>query len=195
MGDPASDQTITFPAASGEVSLLGQTIEASEVTDVERAVPIPLTSLLDCTAGSPIDFGIDPDGSPDFSVPDGSNGLRLIWDLAAGSPDVNFVCTTFAVPPDYLSGGTLRLVSERGASHNASWLLSWRVLAAGATFESGNVSVPACDAGGTAGTVYLCDLALGPVAADNGVSFALGRTGGANPATIYALEFVYTAVQ
>ncbi len=192
---PPAPAPISLPDASGEVSLLGQAIEASEIADPERAQPVPLTSLLNCTVSAPIDFTSGLDASPDFTKPDGDASMRLTWDIDGGNIDTQLVCSTFAVPPDYATGGVLRLVSERGAAHNNDWFLSYRVLPVDGTAQPDNLNVLDCDAGGTAGDVYLCDIPLDALAADSGVSFALGRIGGTNAMTIYALEFVYTAVQ
>jgi hypothetical protein len=68
--------------------------------------------LLDCTSSAPIDFTSAADGSPDFALPDGDNGLRLTWDVVAGSPDNDRVHHLRGASSYHASGGMLRLVTS-----------------------------------------------------------------------------------
>ena len=77
IADPTADRTVTLPDASGEVSLLGQSIESSEITDGTivaadlGSIPINTLSDVDTSTSSP------------------SNGQVLSWDGSNWVPSDN----------------------------------------------------------------------------------------------------------
>ena len=77
----------------------------------QRTVNIPLGSFLNITTSSTIDFGAAADGAPDFQAI--NNGVMLVYDVTAGSPDIDAVASTFTVPEDYASGDTIKIRASK----------------------------------------------------------------------------------
>lgn len=109
-------------ALSANVSKLGQTIDTAEISDnnvtvdkipnLTRSVAIPLTTFLDCGGAAPalVGFSSGLDAKPDFANLGEGTRVALIFDATGGSPDQNYkVCSAFAVPLDYASGGVFRV--------------------------------------------------------------------------------------
>ena len=189
--DATADRTLTIPDATGEVSLLGPTIEGSEIDDVERVVNLPITAFLNCESDSPIDFSSGDDFHPDFAL----SRLYLEWDVDS-TPDDGSVCTTFTTPADYVSNPTVRLVAQAGAAEDV-WRLLHSQCPLGGT-NCGNWGSSDCDGGQTSGDVYTCsfDLAVGSsLHSGDTLKVRVSRLAGSNPMRLYGIEFRYQASQ
>lgn len=193
IADPTADRTITLPNASGEVSLLGQTISASEITNLSRTVSLPIPAFLNCSDNEAIGFSSGDDDDPDFAT----SRLYIEWDVDA-TPDNDYVCTSFVVPPDISgTGGILRLSSEVGAAHNNDWGIDCDRCRAG---NSGCLACAAsggsnCDSTGAAGEIYSCDITLAGLLSGDAIELFIQRAGGSDPMRLYSVEFTYTATQ
>ncbi len=185
-------------ALSANVTKLGPTIEAGEITDLTRSVNIPLTSFIDCQTdgGAFLDFSSGADPIANFFAPpaDGS-GVILDFDATVGSEDQNSeVCAHFVVPPDYASGGTFRFAGALVLT------------------PTGSDEVLNCSAGRNfnaheaAGTVAItgaldfltCTPTLTGLAGGDNVDFFFMITSSGtmdNAVRLFSLEFRYTATQ
>lgn len=74
-----------------------------------RAINLPLTAFYNCTTNAAIDFSSGADVAPDFAGPGYTYGVSITYDATVGTQDTNAVCAHFVIPPDYLSGGLLRV--------------------------------------------------------------------------------------
>ena len=132
---PTADRTITFPDASGEVSLLGQTVSGTEISDVTRSVNLPISGFRDCFGGV-LDGMSGADDDADFGLYL-SSVLAVIWDADAGSEDDGSpICASVFVPDDYKSGGAVVVRAVKsGHSGNTETLF------AGVGNESGFIDI------------------------------------------------------
>jgi hypothetical protein len=107
------------------------------IVDTERAISFQLGAFHKCddTFGY-IDFNSIVDGEPDFTFL-GTNGGQILiaWDDSA-NPDTNVeMCSQFAVPPDYASGGHFVLrVSKDGETAAGVEVISCGVAGSGVQF-------------------------------------------------------------
>ncbi|HEY6065996.1 MAG TPA: hypothetical protein VIY96_07550, partial [Thermoanaerobaculia bacterium] len=103
-------------ALSSNVTKLGPTIEASEITNITRELPIPLTSFVKCDGGTGalLDFSSSAtDRIPDFTI-FAARGLAIQFDADAGFEDQDSeICAQFPIPRDYASGGAFRVRYSR----------------------------------------------------------------------------------
>lgn len=179
-------------ALSANVTKLGQTIDADEIANVLRSVPLPLTSFVDCTNGAALDFSSGVDARPDLSVSGGS--LRILFDSVAGSPDQNTeICTTLMVPPDYLAGGQLYMKATKAAHTGDGEIITCKM-----GRETDALSTPGGAATSDGLRFYLCPAATPTL--DFGtvlrIHLSVTSTGVVNDAVaLMALSFVYVAAQ
>lgn len=85
----------TFTVDTGEIG-------ATEIADVVRSIPLPLTSWVPCA-----DLVWDSSGAdaePDLTATPGST-LAITYDDTGGSVDTGTICNSFIVPNDWISGG------------------------------------------------------------------------------------------
>ena len=105
-----SSPTLTDAAGNMEVDEL-------RVTNALREINLPLRSWIDCqtNAGADLSFTTDgiggADALPDFqnSATDGE-GFVIAFDADSGNEDQGSeICNNLAIPPDYVSGGTIEV--------------------------------------------------------------------------------------
>jgi hypothetical protein len=90
------------------IDVLNNSLTDADIQNPTRSVNLPLPSFWDSGAASYIDFDTTNSlFSPDFSLV--SNNLVIEFDPDSGGEDVASFLSTFAVPPDYASGGSLAL--------------------------------------------------------------------------------------
>ena len=91
-------------------------IAALEITDVTRSVPLPLGAWVPCTGTTAgLWDGAGGDNEPDMAAV--NTALVIEYDAAGGGfDDTEEVCTSFTVPADYASGGTLVFRLTQGAA-------------------------------------------------------------------------------
>ena len=87
--------------------------------DVERSLPLPLTSFVNSTDAESLDFTASNGTSPDFVLSSGILGIEYDDDSDAGgadTADTDFISTSFTVPPDYASGGHMEFARREFGS-------------------------------------------------------------------------------
>lgn len=184
--DPTAPRTATFPDLSGEVSLLGQTVDGGEINDLTRTVNLPITALFNCTDSKFFDFSNGADNDPDFAT-----GPTLQWD----SDDSDAACTSVAVPPEAVGSPTVRLVvvGSNGASDDWVATCVYRTPGSNTGTLCGVSGGTSCNPSNS--SIYACDFAItGPVAGD-AISLQFNRTAGLGTASLMSAELRYLANQ
>lgn len=172
-------------------------IDATSIVDTTRAVNIPLTSFYDCQTdlGADLNFTSGAEDIADFynDATDGK-GIALRFDATSGSEDQNSeVCSNFMVPPDYASGGTIRIRARKdfhsGATEN---------ITCGVSVNGNNVDTPGTvTTTDLVSTLYNCTPQATLAANDSAnlyISIASDATMN-DPVDVKGMEFVYTATQ
>ena len=201
-------------ALSANVTRLGQSIETAEIADnavtaskianVTRAISIPLPAFHDCqtASGAFLDFTSGADAIADYIGDAGVDGTSSMirFDSTGGSPDQDSeICSNVSIPPDYASGGHLRvLVMRTGAVESGGS----EVLTCGAGVDGsgpgapGNVAIPVL--GTTRSSLVCVPSFASPLAPGRGVGFYLSITSDGvmdQSVVIISVAFEYTATQ
>jgi hypothetical protein len=185
-------------ALSANVTKLGQSIDANEITNITRSVSIPLTSFFDCqtTPHARLNFtdGADSIASLVSFAADGF-GTLLTFDATPGSEDQDSeVCSQLSVPADYVLGGVFRVRAAKNTSSGATEVLNCAVsIDSGPLLAVGTVEITQ-----TSPTSYLCMPIMPTQSAGNSLSFYLSITssGTMNEAVnISSVAFEYLASQ
>jgi hypothetical protein len=184
----------------GNLQLGANSAGPGEIADVQRSVAIPITSLINCQddPGAYLTFGgvdnADNHANLDLPSQDGS-APSLRFDANASQPDEDFeVCTSFAVPADYASGGSFHVNGSRGAAATAE-----EDLACGAAVDqsfsgSGSVALTSGNLNGTVCTPVFSQ-ALTPGVAFQFFLSVTSPTTMDSEVQLSSVEFVYTATQ
>lgn len=85
------------------------------INNVERSIALPLGSWISCTTALPLNTSA-VDDEPDFA-PAGGNGIGIEYDIIGGSVDAGPICNSVTVPPEYASGGALRIRAANGSAN------------------------------------------------------------------------------
>ena len=70
---------------------------------VQRSINLPLGSFMNVELPAAIDFAVGSNTTPDFAIVDGMLAIQY----HPGPAGHENIATTFAIPPDYVSGGTV----------------------------------------------------------------------------------------
>jgi hypothetical protein len=183
-------------ALSSNVTKLGQTIEAGEITNVLRSISIPLLSFMDCSAiPGFLDFTNGTDAIPNFlGLPNGG-GVEISFDSVSGRPDQGSpICAQVTIPPDYEAGGSLRVRAGKVTNNNPPETLTCTAhVNNGSAQAAGTVDVAIA-----ANQSYVCTPTLVGIAPGAVVSFALSVTSSGtmnDTVIVHAVAFEYTATQ
>ena len=186
-------------ALSANVTKLGPTIEASEITNITRSISIPLLAFMDCDTGAAafLDFASGAaDRKADFTgIGSGAEGFALHFDNDPGQEDQNTeICSQLVLPPDYVSGGQFRVLMQKGAHAGATETLNCAVGGntsgiggQGAVITTTNVS-----------TIYTCAPPLPSLQAGDTLRISLKMTSDIvmdDLVLLYSVAFEYTASQ
>ncbi len=188
-----------------------ETVTDDDIDDRTRAVSFPLSSFTDCntSTGGFLSFNdvASNDSKPHFAT-GAEDPVRIVFDavsppVGGTPPDEDYpVCSSFMVPPDYVSGSTVRVrqtksIDSTGVPANAETLTCHLTLGTSNTGNPGTVLLSG--ASNTAiGFLRSCsapipggDLDPGDPA---GVSIQI-TSGGTmdDPVEILSVEWLYTA--
>lgn len=183
-------------ALSANVTRLGQTIEPGEITNVSRSISVPLLSFIDCSASPTfLDFTNGTDAIPNFVGFGNGNGVEITFDSVAGSPDQNSpICAQVTIPPDYASGGSLRVRAGKLTHIAGSELLTCAArVNLGSLQTAGTVEIIAA-----ANASYVCTPTIAAAAPGDVLAFNLSITSPGtmnDTVTIHGVSFEYTATQ
>jgi hypothetical protein len=199
----------TSDLANGAVAsakVADDSLGPDKIVDPDRSVNLPLTSFVNRTDSTRLDFGPNPnDGTtPNFAIAD--NRLVIEWnDNSAGPADRDIVETTFTVPPDYVSGKdfALRISKDGNDDHE-------RVGCAASVNDSGFSSTAFFGGTATITTAALATYTFTPngggfpsagfSAGDTGtllcfVDDGLSGTTAQDRVRLHSVEFLYKAAQ
>jgi hypothetical protein len=183
-------------ALSSNVTKLGQSIEAGEITNLSRSITVPLLSFMDCSASPTfLDFTNGADAIPNFVGFSSGGGVTIIFDSVAGSPDQSSpICAQLTIPPDYAAGGSLRVRAGKLTHIAGSELLTCSAkVNSGSLQAAGTVEIAAA-----ANASYVCTPTIAALAPGDVVAFNLSIT---SPVTmndtvsVAGVAFEYTASQ
>jgi hypothetical protein len=186
-------------ALSANVSKLGQTIEAGEITNVTRSVSIPLTSFIDCQTEPhrPLDFTSEVDTIANLTsnATDGM-GTTILFDADAGTEDQDSeICSNLSVPADYASGGIFRVRVAKAVPPSGDT----EVLTCGVSVNLGALQAPGATEIPFAGNIsYVCSPTIVSLGPGNSLSFYLSITSSGTmneQVRILSVAFEYTASQ
>ena len=184
-------------ALSANVTKLGPTIEASEITNITRSVNLPLLSFYDCQGGTFLDFSSGPtDPIADFfNDPVDGEGLAIEFDATPGNEDQNSeLCSQLMAPPDYVSGGVLRVRILKPTDSGDTEVLTCGATVDGTIGTTGDTTI----AGGVS-TTYSCTPGLASTPSPGsslGVFFSITSSGTMNqPVFVSGASFEYVASQ
>jgi hypothetical protein len=195
-GTAGGDLTGTYPNPTITTNAVG----SAEIADPTRGVSLPLSGFVNCDAANAgaINFASGLDTSPDFESAADSR-LAMVWDVVIATNDTDPVCSTLSVPADYASGGQVLLMSTVGAAQDNDWAAATVRQSPGSaedTTANGASGGTNCDAGGSAGNIYVCSLTIADtLAAGDLVTVSVNRTGGSDAMRLHGVEFRYTATQ
>lgn len=181
----------TFTVDTGEVG-------AAEIADRTASLHVGLREFIECTtdAGADINFSSGADAFPDY-INSATNGLgfTLTFDDTGGTEDTAYICGNLTVPPDYVSGGTFKLLVTKDAETGANTEV---VNCAGSINGAALGTAGTATVTGASAQVITCTPTLTSLAAGNSVSFEIHLTSGGtmdDTLNIHSVEFQYTATQ
>ena len=184
-------------ALSANVTKLGQTIDAVEIANVSRSISLPLLSFMDCGAiPGFLDFTNGADAIPNFLGLSNGGGVEISFDSVGGSPDQGSpICAQVTIPPDYASGGSLRIRAGKLSNNNPPETLTCVARAnGGAAQAAGTVDVDLA-----ANQSYVCTPTLpGGIGPGTVLSFSLSVTSSGtmnDTVLVHGVAFEYTATQ
>jgi hypothetical protein len=206
-GKNASDFLASDATAGGDLSGLFGDLQLGansagpgEIADVQRSVVIPITSLINCQddPGAYLTFGgvdnADNHANLDLPGQDGSSP-SIRFDADASQPDEDFeICTTFAIPADYASGGAFRVTGFRGLAATAEEDLTCGATVNQAFAGSGSTPLTSGNVNGTSCTPVFSQ-ALTPGASFQFFLSVTSPTTMDSLVSLASVEFVYTATQ
>lgn len=111
-------------------------IIAADIADITRYVQLPITGWVPCT-GQGIWTTDGADAAPNLTAL--NSGLAIVYDATGGSVDTGEICTTFIVPPNYVSGGAV-VASVIGGTTTNTETFSCRVSQNGGSVGSANAA-------------------------------------------------------
>jgi hypothetical protein len=184
---------------SNDITTSGATISSTELERLDgaatRSVSLPLNSFVNVTANQTLDFTSGADSSPDFGAV--SDRPYIEWDDTGGSADVDQVATSFTVPQDFASNGTIRLIYREFGTVG----VSERIVCDASTNDT---AFGAADTVSAGGVPALIGANIDPVVtytpgativlrcnADDG----LGGTTANDPVRLHSATFNYTAAK
>jgi hypothetical protein len=183
-------------ALSANVTKLGQTIEAIEITNIMRSISIPLMSFVDCQSEAFLDLtnGADPIADFIISPVDGA-GIEISFDATVGNEDQNSeICSQLSVPADYVAGGAFRVRTRKTNAGLATEVLNCTVnVNSGGVQAAGTVEIDS-----NASTSFVCTPTIAALAWGDRLNFSFSITSSATmdqPVVIQSVAFEYTASQ
>jgi hypothetical protein len=149
----AVDSAEIAPNAVDSLQIATNAVGPLEVQNPVRSLNLPLGSFLNVTTGAALDFSGTNGGAPRFVLTSGG-GLALEFDDdsdfgGADTGDDEVIGTTFTVPPDYVSSGSVALRASKDANTPPFEQLLCAPVANGVTLPIQSVNTS-----GTASTYY-----------------------------------------
>mgnify|MGYP001584261099 CR=1 FL=1 len=110
----ATSVTIATDATgNAELVLPGESVGAAEILDNTGRVNLGLGEWVNCTAQLPLDVSA-ADAEPDFAAV--NTAVVIAYDAVVGTVDTQEICTSFVVPADWISGGTISVRATQGSA-------------------------------------------------------------------------------
>jgi len=167
--------------------------DQESVADITRSINLPLTSFAVCDGSKgPLEFSQEAD-EPELFADGGSVALRFEHDGGSDDSDVH-VCSQLTIPPDYASGGRLRIRATR-ANSNPNDRFSCQFRRDSGTAFQGPFDVSLTNPG-TA--TYECrpqNTAAALPQANAGYGVTLAMESLTTAVTIHSIDFTYTSRQ
>jgi hypothetical protein len=89
-------------------------VDSANVVDITRSVPLPLTSFATCSGSEGLLEFVDTLGEPELFSNAGTPAVFLRFEHTGTSDDsLAAICSSLTIPPDYASGGRLRIRATR----------------------------------------------------------------------------------
>lgn len=192
--------SVTFATdgtGDGEVVLPGSSIGDGEIVDVPRSINLPLPAWVDVSNSDYVDWAASDGTAPDFV----STTPTIAWDEdtdggGANEADTDHIGTTFIVPPDYASGGSLRVRATKSGHSGVPEQLN----------ATANINAAGAGSAGTATTSSLSSTLYvlipdGTYASGDSVTVEVWVDDGSSGSTadevvvVWAIEWMYTATQ
>ena len=163
--------------------------------DGTRGINLPLFSFINTTTPAVIDFTSGVDASPDFTLI-GATAWSIIFDDTLATEDTESVSTTFSVPDDFASTGTvtIKIRSSKDAQTGGSTeVLNCALSVNGGAEQAAGTVTPA----GATTADHLCSPTYAAPAAGDAVTVRIWATGGPtinDQVRIEGVRVVYTSV-
>jgi hypothetical protein len=192
-GVDVKNDTLTGTQVQESTLFNDNSLTDADIQNPTRSVNLPLGSFLDMTNQKAIDFTSGVDRDPDFAKV--NDVLVIEYDDDSGNEDDGSIGTTFQVPSDYASGGSLALRASKDAHTTGvdEFISCFNKVNSDPSFFSSSAEITTSD--NTAYTVP----STAPYAAGDSVGVNCSALGIEAPqddiVRIHSIEFRYTATQ
>jgi hypothetical protein len=197
----------SYPAPS----IAGDAIGPNQIANPTRSINLPLTSFVNRTDGTTLGFGPDDGTSPNLLIGGSGTGNRLAiaWDddsdgAGPNIADIDFVMTTFTVPPDYASGDSyvLRISKDANTSGTSEEFFCQQATNNGLFNDPGGNAFDSATIATAAMQDYTFDVPITvPLSPGDTVNISCradvspGVTSADDEVRLHSIEFVYSATQ
>jgi len=166
-----------------------------QITNVLRAISIPLASFIDCQNGAFMDFASGVDAIPDFnnSATDGQ-GFTIQFDDDGTTDQGTEICSQFMVPPDFNSTGSLQVRTTKSANTGSAEVIACGASVNGAALDTTGTSAAIAS---DASAQLLCTPGFSPaLSPGQSVSFFLRIQNALDDAVqFHSVQFRYVSTQ